>query len=46
LRVFAQNMGHEDVAELLGQTLENEKATDVALTEIAVTAVNSEATAE
>jgi ferritin-like metal-binding protein YciE len=46
LRVFAQNMGHEDVAELLGQTLENEKATDVALTEIAVTAVNSEAAAE
>jgi len=46
LRVFAQNMGRDDIAELLGQTLENEKATDVALTEIAVNAVNSEAVAE
>lgn len=46
LRVFAENIGHDDVAELLTQTLENEKATDVALTEIAVNAVNSEAVAE
>jgi ferritin-like metal-binding protein YciE len=46
LRVFAQNIGHDDVAELLTQTLENEKATDVALTEIAVNAVNAEAVAE
>ncbi|MEH3112871.1 YciE/YciF ferroxidase family protein [Pedobacter terrae] len=46
LRVFAENMGHDDVAELLTQTLENEKATDVALTEIAVNAVNEEAVAE
>jgi ferritin-like metal-binding protein YciE len=46
LRVFAENMGHNDVAELLTQTLENEKATDVALTEIAVNAVNEEAVAE
>ncbi|MDQ0637813.1 ferritin-like metal-binding protein YciE [Pedobacter sp. W3I1] len=46
LRVFAQNIGHDDVAELLTQTLENEKATDVALTEIAVNAVNSEAVTE
>jgi len=33
-------------AELLTQTLENEKATDVALTEIAVGAVNAEAVSE
>jgi len=46
LRVFAQNIGHDDVAELLTQTLENEKATDVALTEIAVNAVNAEAVTE
>lgn len=46
LRVFAQNMGQDDVAELLTQTLENEKATDVALTEIAVNAINAEAAAE
>jgi len=46
LRVFAENIGHNDVAELLTQTLENEKATDVALTEIAVNAVNAEAVTE
>jgi ferritin-like metal-binding protein YciE len=46
LRVFAQNIGHDDVVELLTQTLENEKATDVALTEIAVNAVNAEAVTE
>ncbi|AOM79655.1 ferritin-like domain-containing protein [Pedobacter steynii] len=46
LVVFAQNMGHTDAAELLQLTLENEKATDVALTDIAVTAINEQATAE
>lgn len=46
LKVFAQNINRKDVAELLGQTVENEKATDVALTEIAVGAVNAEAAAE
>ncbi|MDR6782854.1 ferritin-like metal-binding protein YciE [Pedobacter africanus] len=46
LVVFAQNMGHTDVAELLQFTLDNEKATDVALTEIAVSAVNEQAAAE
>jgi len=46
LRGFDQNMGQEDVAELLSQTLENEKATDAALTEIAVTAINVEVAAE
>lgn len=46
LKVFAENMDRADVASLLNQTLENEKATDVALTEIAVSAINSEAAAE
>ncbi|GAA3976578.1 hypothetical protein GCM10022246_31130 [Pedobacter ginsengiterrae] len=46
LKVFAENMDRTDVADLLDQTLENEKATDVALTEIAVAAINSEAAAE
>jgi len=46
LVVFAQNMGHIDVAELLRSTLDNEKATDVALTEIAVGAINEPAAAE
>jgi len=46
LVVFAQNMGRTDVAELLQQTLDNEKATDVALTEIAVSAINEQAAAE
>jgi len=46
LRVFAENMGHSEVAELLGQTLENEKATDVALTQIAEGAINAQAATE
>lgn len=46
LRVFAQNMGRDDIAKLLSQTLENEKATDLALTEIAVNAVNAQAVSE
>lgn len=46
LRVFAENMDRVDVAALLDQTLQNEKATDVALTEIAVSAINAEAAAE
>jgi ferritin-like metal-binding protein YciE len=46
LKVFAQNMGREDIAELLAQTLENEKATDVSLTEIAVGVVNAQAVSE
>lgn len=46
LRVFAQNLGRDDVADLLSQTLESEKATDVALTEIAVNVINAEAAAE
>lgn len=46
LRTFAENMGHTDVQNLLQQTLENEKATDVALTEIAAGFVNEAASQE
>jgi len=46
LRVFAANMGHTDVEALLSQTLENEKATDVALTTLAETTINEAAVAE
>jgi len=46
LVVFAQNMGHKDVAELLQFTLDNEKATDVALTEVAESFVNQQAASE
>jgi ferritin-like metal-binding protein YciE len=46
LRTFAEAMGHTDVAELLQQTLDNEKATDVALTQAAESMVNEAAAAE
>lgn len=46
LRVFAKNMGHDEVYDLLSQTLENEKETDVALTKIAESSINEEASAE
>lgn len=46
LRTFAECMGHTDVVELLQQTLDNEKATDVALTEVAVASINDAAAAE
>lgn len=46
LRVFAKIMGHTEVEKLLSQTLENEKATDVALTKIAESFVNEGAAAE
>jgi len=46
LKVFAQTMGHTEVADLLAQTLENEKETDVALTTIAEGFVNEQAVAE
>ena len=46
LRTFAVNMGHTEVAELLQQTLDNEKETDVALTEIAEEFINEQAAAE
>lgn len=46
LAVFAANMGHSDVEELLSQTLANEKATDAALTEVAVQSINEAAAQE
>lgn len=46
LKVFAQNMDRTDIADLLAETLENEKATDVALTEIAEGAINDAAASE
>ncbi|RBL93711.1 YciE/YciF ferroxidase family protein [Chitinophaga flava] len=46
LRTLANVMGHADVAELLEQTLEEEKHTDSLLTEIAESTVNEEAAAE
>ena len=46
LRVFAETMGHDDVAELLTSILENEKATDMALTKIAESFVNEPASRE
>lgn len=46
LIAFATSMGHSDVANLLQNTLSQEKATDVALTKIAVNSVNEQAVAE
>ncbi|RZJ80818.1 MAG: DUF892 family protein, partial [Chryseobacterium sp.] len=46
LAVFAENMGHTDVAALLNQTLENEKATDAILTQIAEGTINAQAAEE
>lgn len=46
LRTFAGNMGHTDAMELLQQTLDNEKETDLALTEIAENYVNEQAAEE
>src|ERR1700749_1625164 len=46
LITLAAAMGHDDVAKLLQQTLDNEKATDEALTALAESVVNAEAIAE
>ncbi|HXI00607.1 MAG TPA: ferritin-like domain-containing protein [Sphingobacteriaceae bacterium] len=46
LRTFAENMGHTDIVDLLQQVLDNEKATDVALTILAEGCVNEAAVAE
>ncbi|MEJ5995822.1 ferritin-like domain-containing protein [Pedobacter sp. Du54] len=46
LRTFAETMGHSDVQDLLQQTLDNEKETDVALTELAMSCVNEAAAEE
>ena len=42
-RALANRLGHEDIADLLGQTLEEEKETDAKLTELAESAANAEA---
>jgi ferritin-like metal-binding protein YciE len=42
-RALANQLGHEDLAELLGQTLEEEKETDRKLTELAESSVNANA---
>ncbi len=42
-RALATHLGHSDVADLLGETLEEEKETDAKLTTLAETAVNAEA---
>src|SRR5882757_2763429 len=42
-RSLATRLGHEDIAEILDQTLEEEKETDAKLTELAESAVNEEA---
>lgn len=46
LAVFARTMGRDDIAELLTQVLDNEKATDVALTIVAEGFVNEQAASE
>ena len=42
-RTFAEMLGHTEAAELLQQTLDEEKETDQLLTELALTSVNVEA---
>lgn len=46
LRTFSEKMGRQKITKLLQQTLDNEKATDISLTEIAVNFINEEAAAE
>ena len=46
LRTWAQELGLDDAAKLLQETLDQEEATDQALTELAETAVNQEGEAE
>jgi ferritin-like metal-binding protein YciE len=45
MRTWAEELGLDDAAGLLQETLEEEEATDEALTEIAKTTVNQEAEA-
>jgi ferritin-like metal-binding protein YciE len=46
LRTWAQELGLDDAAKLLQETLDEEEATDQALTELAESVVNQEAQAE
>ena len=43
LKAWAEKLGMDDVAQLLGETLEEEKATDEKLTELADSEINVEA---
>ena len=43
LKAWAEKLGMDDVAQLLGETLEEEKATDEKLTELAHSEINVEA---
>jgi ferritin-like metal-binding protein YciE len=43
LKTWANELGHADAAKLLDATLQEEKKTDAALTEIAESVVNQEA---
>jgi ferritin-like metal-binding protein YciE len=45
-RTWAEQLGHQDVADLLQQTLDEEKATDEKLTELAQAGINAEAEEE
>ena len=45
LRTWAEELGHQDAVRLLQATLDEEEATDEALTELAEAAVNQEAQA-
>ena len=42
-RTFAEQLGHQNAARLLQQTLDEEKAADAKLTEVAMQSVNQEA---
>jgi ferritin-like metal-binding protein YciE len=44
-RALATCLGHDEAADLLGETLEEERATDEKLTELAESAINAEAAA-
>ena len=46
LKTWAKELGHDDAAKLLQETLDEEEATDQALTELAETVVNQEGQAE
>lgn len=46
LRQFAETLGLADVAELLQMTLDEEKAADIKLSEVATTSINLEASQE
>jgi ferritin-like metal-binding protein YciE len=46
LRAWAEELGHSNAAQLLQETLDEESATDEALTEIAMSVVNQQAQSE